>query len=209
MVDASTQVPERDRIKEECEDKREIKTEVKTEIKEEIPTKPEEDQESLGDPKNVKPEPALQDPKIEEETDRKVDVPAIVTDGASSLDVERGIKKPTKTPSRKEVTSPISSGRIPCPRIGTALAAFPVPGETSATARPVAPPQSAHLFHDLDTRVAAPTLLSLRPAPDLGLNTLYKYEGTLMQVHDANYSGLSETGDYAGKLSNLVPFLLI
>ena len=36
MVDASTQVPERDRIKEECEDKKESKTEVKTEIKEEI-----------------------------------------------------------------------------------------------------------------------------------------------------------------------------
>ena len=119
MMDASTQVPERDRIKEECEDKREIKKEIKREIKEEIPTETEEDPESpdggecLDDIENVKIEPALQDPKIKEECERKVDVSTIVTDGASSLDVERGIKNPTKTPNRKEVANPISSGRVP------------------------------------------------------------------------------------------------
>ena len=204
MVDSSTQIPARDQIKEEREDKKETNKEVKDEIKKEI----ENDQGSPQNDDNVKAEPAVRDPKIMEETVVEEDVPAIVPAGASSLDVERGIKKPTKAPDQTDVVSPILSSRNPRPRIGTALAASPVPGEPGALARPVAPPQNERLFHDLDTRVAAPTLLSLRPAPDLVLNSLLKYEGMLKQVHDANYNGLSKTGDYAGKLKNLVPFLI-
>ena len=200
MVDSSTQVPDHDCVKEEQEDKKTPKKEIKKEL-DTVHESPEKGNAAEATP-------TVQDPKIKEEAAVKEDAPAIVPDGVSSMDLERGIKKPTGVPDQTEVLSPILSSRGPRPRIRTAPAASLVPGEPSALARPVAPSQHERFFHDLDTRVAAPTLLSLRPAPDLGINSLLKYQGVLNQVHDANYNGLSKTGDYAGKLKNLVPFLI-
>ena len=183
MVDSSTQVPEHDCVKEEREDQKATKKDQKP---------PENDN-------YVDASPAVQDPNIKEEVVVKEDVPAIVPDGASSTDVERGVKKPTEVSDQAEVLSPILSSRGP--RVRAAPAASPVPGEPSALARTAAPSYHERLFHDLDTRVAAPTLLhKLLPDPDIGLNSLLKFEGTLQEVHDANYDGVSTTGDYAGKV---------
>ena len=193
-MDSSTQVPDHDCVKEEQEHKKTPKKEIKTELGT-VHESPEE-----GDAADL---------KIKEEAAAKEDVPAIVPDGASSLDLERGIKKPAEVPDQAEILSPILSSRGPR-RIRTTSAASPVPGKLSADARPVAPSQHERFFHDLDTRVAAPTLLhKLLPDSDLGLNSLLKFEGPLKEVHDANYDGVSTTGDYAGKFRNRIPFLFI
>ena len=202
MVDSSTQVPDHDCVKEEQEDEKTPKKEVKKEL--------DTVHKSPGEGNAAEATPAMQDPKIKEEAVVKEDVPAIVPDGASSMDLERGIKKPTEVPDQTEVLSPILSSRGPRPRVRTAPVASLVPGEPSALAQPVAPSQQERFFHDLDTRVAAPTLLhKLLPDPDLGLNSLLKFEGTLKEVHDANYNGVSTTGDYAGKFRNRILFMLI
>ena len=198
MVDSATQVPDHDHVKEEQETpKKEIKKE------------PGSIQESPGKGNAAEATPTVQDPKIKEEAAVKEDIPAIVPDDASSMDLERGIEKPTEVSDQAEVLSPILSSRGPR-RIRTASAASLVPGEPSALARPVAQSQRERFFHDLDTRVAAPTLLhKLLPDSDLGLNSLLKFEGPLKEVHDANYDGVSTTGDYAGKFRNRTPFMLI
>ena len=202
MVDSSTQVPDHDCVKEEQEDKKTPKKEIKTEL--------DTVHESPGKGDAAEATPTVQDPKIKEEDAVKEDVPAIVPDGASSMDLERGIKKPAEVPDQTEVLSPILSSRGPRSRIRTTSAASLVPGEPSALARPIAPSQRERFFHDLDTRVAAPTLLhKLLPDSDLGLNSLLKFEGPLKEVHDANYDGVSTTGDYAGKFRNRIPFVLI
>ena len=201
LVDSSTQVPDHDRVKEEQEDK---KTPMK-EIKKELGTVHESPEKGGA----AEATPTVQDPKIKEEAAVKEDIPAIVPDGASSMDLERGIEKPTEVPDQTEVLSPILSSRGPR-RIRTASAASLVPGEPSALVRPVAPSQRERLFFDLDTRVAAPTLLhKLLPDPDLGLNSLLQFEGPHKEVHDANCAGVSTTGDYAGKFRNRILFLLI
>ena len=200
LVDSSTQVPDHDRVKEEQEDK---KTPMK-EIKKELGTVHESPEK--GDAAEATP--TVQDPNIKEEAAVKEDIPAIVPDGASSMDLERGIEKPTEVSHQAEVLSPILSSRGLRPR--TAPAAPLAPGEPSALMQPVAPSPQVRLFHQLDTRVAAPTLLhKLLPDPDLGLNSLLKFEGPLKEVHDANYNGVSTTGDYAGKFRNRIPFVLI
>ena len=197
MVDSATQVPDHDHVKEEQETpKKEIKKE------------PGSIQESPGKGNAAEAMPTLQDPQIKEEVEVKEGVPATVPDGASFMDLERGIKKPAEVSRQAEVLSPILSSRGLRPR--TAPAASPAPGESSALMRPVAPSPQVRLFHQLDTRVAAPTLLhKLLPDPDLGLNSLLKFEGPLKEVHDANYNGVSTTGDYAGKFRNRTPFMLI
>ena len=201
MVDSSTQVPDHDCVKEEQEDKKTPKKEIKKEL-DTVHESPEKGNAAEATP-------TVQDPKIKEEAAVKEDAPAIVPDGVSSMDLERGIKKPTGVPGRTEVLSPILSSRGPRPRIRTAPAASLVPGEPSALARPVAPSQHERFFHDLDTRVAAPTLLhKLLPDPDLGLNALLKFQGPLKEVHNANYDGVSTTGDYAGKFRNRILFML-
>ena len=201
MVDSSTQVPDHDCVKEEQEHKKTPKKEIKTELGT-VHESPEE-----GDAAEATP--TLQDPKIKEEAAVKEDVPAIVPDGASSLDLERGIKKPAEVPDQTEILSPILSSRGPR-RIRTTSAASLVPGKLSALARPIAPSQRERFFHELDTRVAAPTLLHrLLPDSDLGLNSLLKFEGPLKEVHTANYDGVSTTGDYAGRFRNRIPFVLI
>ena len=168
MVDSSTQVPEHDCVKEEREDPKATK----------------KDPKPLENDHYMDASPTVQDPNIKEEVVVKEDVPAIVPDGASSTDVERGVKKPTEVSDQAEVLSPILSSRGPRVR-----------------AAPAASSYHERLFHDLDTRVAAPTLLhKLLPDPDLSLNSLLKFEGTLQEVHDANYDGVSTTGDYAGKV---------
>ena len=200
MVDSSTQVPDHDHVKEEHEDKKTPKKEIKTE--------PGTFQESPGKGNAAEATPTMQDPQIKEEVEVKEDVPATVPDGASFMDLERGIEKPTEASHQAEVLSPILSSRVPRPR--TAPVASLAPGEPSALMRPVAPSPQVRLFQQLDTRVAAPTLLhKLLPDPDLGLNSLLKFEGPLKEVHDANYNGVSTTGDYAGKFRNRILFMLI
>ena len=197
MVDSATQVPDHDHVKEEQETpKKEIKKE------------PGSIQESPGKGNAAEAMPTLQDPQIKEEVEVKEDVPAIVPDGASSMDLERGIEKPAEVSRQTEVLSPILASRGLRPR--TAPAAPLAPGEPSALMQPVAPSPQVRLFHQLDTRVAAPTLLhKLLPDPDLGLNSLLKFEGPLKEVHDANYNGVSTTGDYAGKFRNRILFMFI
>ena len=202
MVDSSTQVPDHDCVKEEQEDKKTPKKEIKTELHT-VHESPEK-----GDAAEATP--TVQDPKIKEEAAVKEDVPAIVSGGASSVDLERGIEKPTEAPDQTEILSPILSSRGPRSRSGTTSAGYPAPGEPNALARPIAPSQRERFFFDLDTRVAAPTLLpKLLSDSDLGLNSLLTFEGPLKEVHDANYDGVSTTGDYAGKFRNRTPFMLI
>ena len=195
MVDSSTQVPDHDCVKEEQEHEKTPKKEIKTELGT-VHESPEE-----GDAGDL---------KIKEEAAAKEDVSVIVPDGASSLDLERGIKKPAEVPDQTEILSPTLSSRGPRSRSRTTSAGSPVPGEPNALARPIAPSQRERFFFDLDTRVAAPTLLpKLLSDSDLGLNSLLTFEGPLKEVHDANYDGVSTTGDYAGKFRNRTPFMLV
>ena len=195
MVDSATQTPDHDYVKEEQET-----------FKKEIKKEPGSVQESPGKGNAAEATPTLQDSHIKEEAEVKEGVPATVPDGASFMDLERGIEKPTEVSLQAEVLSPILSSRGLRPR--TAPATSLAPGEPSALMRPVAPSPQVRLFHQLDTRVAAPTLLH-KLLPDLGLNSLLKFEGPLKEVHDANYNGVSTTGDYAGKFRNRILFMLI
>ena len=200
-MDSSTQVPDHDCVKEEQEHKKTPKKEIKTELGT-VHESPEE-----GDAAEATP--TLQDPKIKEEAAVKEDVPAIVPDDASSLDLERGIKKPAEVPDQTEILSPILSSRGPRSRSCTTSAGPPVPGEPNSLARPIVPSQRERFFFDLDTRVAAPTLLpKLLSDSDLGLNSLLTFEGPLKEVHNANYDGVSTTGVYAGKFRNRISFVL-
>ena len=201
MVDSSTQVPDHDCVKEEQEDRKPPTKEIKKEL--------DTSHESPEKDDAAEATPTTQDSKIKEDAAVKEDAPAMVPDSVSSRDLERGVKRPTGVPDQAEVPSPILSSRGPRSRIRTAPAASLVPGEPSALARPVAPSQHERFFHDLDTRIAAPTLLhKLLPDPDLGLNALLKFEGPLKEVHNANYDGVSTTGDYAGKFRNRILFML-
>ena len=195
-VDAITQTPSKDKIKEERE---KVKKETKDGVK-----KPIIKEERKSPPKDLK------DVKTELEDGGRVvkqETAAVSPGGASFRDLESGKgqlgkshdneKTPTASKNAGRATPKLSRWAS-TPRLGQTYNVSPVPGDPNAISLPVIPPQVG-LIHDLDTHVAAPKLLRLCPEPDPGLNSLLQNQTELMEAHNANVNGFSEIGDYAGK----------